>query len=281
MIDRSEEKHLTEYASDVIITNENIKRPLGEKVVALQEAINNADPLVANAIGRYQNRLSIKDAHFKTTKNESAHFTPGEGIYFDIEEDSIPSDHHRKQYQTFFHEAGHNLDFVIGAKIAGRGYASVAYKSPNYIEELFHYDKRGNVIGKTNRKLSFDDMIRKEGQAFIDVYRQLVEDRTKKKASKRDIYKEIYDDFEDTVLVDKSGLSDILDGITNGEMLRMGFDLGASHTRKNPKYWDTHSVGVEAFAHFTSILSTNTQRIESYKAYFPKSFEIYEEILNL
>lgn len=282
VIDRTETNGLTEYASDVIITNENIKRPLGEKVVALQEAINNADPLVANAIARYQNKLSIKDAHFKTTEKDSAHFTPGEGIYFDIEEDSMPSNHSRKQYQTYFHETGHNLDYAIGKKISWLGgYASNVYKSPNHIEEKLHYDKSGNVIGRTLTNLSFDDMIKKEGKAFIDVYRQLVENRTGKKASKREVYEEIFRDFEEEPLVNKRQLSDILDGITNGEMLRMGFDLGASHTRKKPNYWKTNSVGAEAFAHFTGILSTNKQMIESYRAYFPKSFEIFEEILNL
>ncbi len=40
VIDRRETKGLTESASDVIITNENIKRSLGEKVITLQETIN-------------------------------------------------------------------------------------------------------------------------------------------------------------------------------------------------------------------------------------------------
>lgn len=282
VIDRTETNGLTESASDVIITNENIKRSLGEKVITLQEAINNADPLVANAIARYQNQLSIKDANFKTTEKDSAHFTPGEGIYFDVEEDSLPSDEFRTQYQTYFHETGHNLDYAIGKKISWLGgYASERYKSPNYVEERLHYDKKGNVIGRTLNNLSFDDMIKKEGIAFIDAYRQLVEARTKKKASKREVYEEIKNDFKGEPLVNIRQLSDILDGITNGEMYRMGFGLGASHTYKNPNYWKTHSVGSESFAHFMSILSTNKQMVERYRAYFPKSFEIFEEILKL
>ena len=42
-----------------------------------------------------------------------------------------------------------------------------------------------------------------------------------------------------------------------------------------------HPVGVEAFAHFTSILVVNKQLIEAFKSYFPKSFVIFEEILDL
>ena len=40
-------------------------------------------------------------------------------------------------------------------------------------------------------------------------------------------------------------------------------------------------LGMSNFAHFVSILSINRQMIERYKAYFPKSFEIFMEILNL
>lgn len=282
VIDRTETNGLTEYASDVIITNENIKRPLGEKVVALQEAINNADPLVANAFERYQNQLSIKDANFKTTEKQSAHFTPGEGIYFDVEEDSKPSNHARTQYQTYFHEAGYNLDYIIGKKISWfGGYASNVYKSPNHIEEKLHYDKNGNVIGRTLTNLSFDDMIKKEGKTFIDAYRQLVENRTGKKASKREVYEEIKNDFKGEPLVNIRQLSDILDGITNGEMYRMGFGLGASHTYKNPNYWKTNSVGAEAFAHFTSALGGNPVMAEQLINIFEKSYEIYKEIMKL
>ena len=83
------------------------------------------------------------------------------------------------------------------------------------------------------------------------------------------------------MLVNKRQLSDILDGISNGEMRRMGYSLGSSHTQQNPHYWEKHSVGSEAFAHFTSALSTNSVAMEKLINIFEKSYEIYKEIMSL
>lgn len=275
-------KGLTNASSDDIILNENTKQTLGAKAESLQRAIEQVPTLVKNAFKNYQNSLKILDAHYKTTDKQVAHFSPSEGgIRFDIEQDGKPSDEFRAQYQTYFHETGHNLDYVIGKKIAGRGYASSEYKSPNHVEEIPYYDKQGNVVGRVSRNLSFDDMIKKEGQEFIDAYRQLAEKHAGRKVSKKEVYNEIYQDFKDEPLVNRRQLSDILDGITNGEMRRKGFDLGATHTRRTPNYWKKHTVGSEAFAHFTSVISTNKKMEEKYRAYFPKSFQIFEEILRL
>lgn len=282
VIDRAEENILTNTESDGIILNEQIRTAVGEYTVGLQQAIDNTPELIRNAFKKNQQSLKILDAHYQTTANQVAHFSPSEeGIRFNIEEDCRPSDENRMQYQTYFHETGHNLDYVLGKKLLRKGYASSTYESPNHTEEIFYRDKNGQVVGKTMRMLSFDDMIKKEGNAFIEVYRDLVEGRIGKKASKREVYNEIYQDFKGEPIANVRQLSDILDGITNGEIRRLGYSLGASHTRRNPDYWKTHSVGSEAFAHFTSVISCNKKMEEKYRAYFPKAFQIYEEILKL
>ena len=276
------DKDLTKASSDDIILNEQSRKAIGDDATTLQQAIEKTPKLIRDAFKKNQVSLRILDAHYVTTDKQVAHFSPGEGgIRFDIEQDGKPSDADRAQYQTYFHETGHNLDYVIGKKISGRGYASSEYKSPNHIEEVFYRDKKGNIVGRSIRNLSFDNMIKKEGKAFLEAYRQIIETRTKKKASSKDVYEEICRDFENEPLVNKRQLSDILDGITNGEMQRMGYDLGATHTRRTPDYWKKHTVGSEAFAHFTSVISTNKKMEEKYRAYFPKSFQIFEEILRL
>ena len=224
--------------------------------------------------------MQILDAHYVTTDKQVAHFSPEEGgIRFDVEMDKKPSDDYRTQYQAYFHETGHNPDYVIGKRITGRGYASSEYKSPNHTEEIFYRDKKGNIVGRSIRNLSFDDMIKKEGEEFISTYRQLAEKRIGRKVSKKEVYNEIYQDFKDEPLVNKRQLSDILDGLTNGEMRREGIDLGATHTSRTPDYWKKHTVGSEAFAHFTSVLSTNSKNSEMLLGIFPKSYAIYEEIV--
>lgn len=263
VIDRDEEMGLTMLESDVIITSENIKKSFGQKTATLQETISKADQIISKAFESYQTSLKIIDSHFQTTDKQVAHFDSRKiGIFFDINADSAPSDDNRKQFQTYFHETGHNLDFVIGKKI-GVGYASGGYKSPTF-------------------NATFNQMIVEEGVDFIETYRKMIAQETNQIAvDNADVYRNIFDDFKDNVLSDRRQLSDILDGITNGKMEQLNFGLGGSHTRRDKDYWKKHSVGVEAFAHFTSALITNPKSAEMLINIFSKSYQIYKEILSL
>ena len=172
----------------------------------------------------------------------------------------MPSDDYRKQYATYFHETGHNLDFVIGKKL-WVGYASGGYKSLTY-------------------NATFNQMIIDEGFEYIEKYRHIVSKKTGKTViANEEVYREIWLDFKDEKIANKRQLSDILDDLTNGKMRKSGYNLGGSHTKQDEKYWDYHPVGREAFAHFTSILATNLKMKEMYIEMFPKSFEIYKEII--
>lgn len=253
-------KSLTESQSDVIITNENIKQSFGEKTYSLQEIIEKSNPIILSAFDKYQKKLKIIDSKYSGT----AYFSQKKGgIFFNLEEDSQPSNNYRKQFSSYFHETGHNFDFIIGKKIGG-AYASGTYQSPNF------------------NNATFNDTIIEEGMAFIETYRVLVAKKENKTLiSNEDVYKAIYDDYAYEKIADTRQLSDILDGITNGEMERLGYSLGASHTIKTKDYWDFHPVGREAFAHFTCILTTNPKQLEILINIFPNSFAIYKEIMKL
>lgn len=255
---------LTDLESDVIITSRSIQQAFGDKARELQEAIRNADPILAKAFEKHQNQLKIIDAHYKKTGDNYYHFDREKGgIFFDIAEDSLPSDNRRKKFSTYFHETGHNLDWVIGKKLGLKGYASGGYKSPTY-------------------QCTFNQMIRDESTEFIELYRKICSKKTGNiVVPNEEVYKEIFISFKKERLVNKRQLSDILDGITNGKMRESGYCLGASHTKFKKDYWTKKPVGREAFAHFTSILGSNSQMKEMYAKIFPKSFEIYKEILEL
>ncbi len=256
VIDRTETQGLTESASDVIITNENIKRSLGEKVVTLQEAINNANPLVVNAFERYQKNLKIIDAHYKGT----AFFDPDRGgIRFNLETTSRGSQG-RKPFTSYFHETGHNIDFLIGKKFGG-GYASEGYKSPSY-------------SGK-----SFGQMIWEEGHAFLETYREFV---AKKKedpiVTNEEVYLALCEEFKGSSYAQLEQLSDILDGLTKGELKKLNKGFGWGHP---DGYWDNHPLALEAFANFTSAFATDPKMAEMLMHIFPNSYDIYREILEL
>jgi hypothetical protein len=123
-------------------------------------------------------------------------------------------------------------------------------------------------------------MIIDEGFEYIEKYRHIVSKKTGKTViANEEVYREIWADFNNEKVCNTRQLSDILDGITKGKMRKSGYSLGGSHTKQDENYWDYHPVGREAFAHFTSILTTNPKMKELYMEMFPKSFEIYKEIL--
>ena len=70
-----------------------------------------------------------------------------------------------------------------------------------------------------------------------------------------------------------SSISDIYDGATNGAA-----NFGAGHSKR---YWreSPYHRGNEFFAEAFSARATNKQQYETMKEYFPKSIEIFEEIL--
>jgi hypothetical protein len=75
-------------------------------------------------------------------------------------------------------------------------------------------------------------------------------------------------------------LSDILEGAT-GAKVQCGYGHGA-------KYWKDRTVGgiadglaTEAFAEMTDSTFTNPESLEMIKKYLPKSYSVYEEMLEV
>ena len=71
-----------------------------------------------------------------------------------------------------------------------------------------------------------------------------------------------------------SDISDMFDGITNGKV--WGY---TQHSYSTKNYWKTHGVGSEAFAEMFDATINNSKSLKRIKDYFPKSYEIFEEII--
>ena len=87
------------------------------------------------------------------------------------------------------------------------------------------------------------------------------------------IFEEMGREFSGYSSYQKSIISDLFSGITKNEVT-----FGSGH---KTDYWENeNALPAEAFAHFTGALITNNEGVELIKRYFPKSLEIYNEIIN-
>ena len=92
-----------------------------------------------------------------------------------------------------------------------------------------------------------------------------------KDLSDLEIFKIIKDKYKNKSANSIKELSDLFSGLSKGS-----FNLGFGHRRD---YWENIPVSKEAFAEFTSSLATNPESLKLLKDVFPKSYEIYLEIL--
>ena len=73
-------------------------------------------------------------------------------------------------------------------------------------------------------------------------------------------------------------LSDICDGVSKGKAYAY---CGHSMAADYPDYWDSTSIGCEAFADMYEASIVNKKGLKLIKKYFPKSYEIFLEELKL
>ena len=73
-------------------------------------------------------------------------------------------------------------------------------------------------------------------------------------------------------------LSDIWDGVSKGKAYAY---CGHSMAADYPDYWDSTSIGCEAFADMYEASIVNKKGLKLIKKYFPKSYEIFLEELKL
>lgn len=169
----------------------------------------------------------------------------------------------KKPYYTTYHEFGHNIDHIATKQ---RGdYRSIA----DTFKSAVHTNSGG--VGYT-----LTEMLEFEGnQRINDVWTRLKQEAKAAGGKASDVrkfnaYKEITLELKGKSVLSTSDVSDMWDGITK-EMIRSHFGHGKT-------YWKTHSVGVEAFAEMFSATTMNPESLEQIRYYFPKSYQIFEEI---
>lgn len=236
-----------------------VGRKIRDKLTADQaqfydEMIANAPDDVQKVWRKYQNELELdKDTklsgtpHFNPTKNR---------VFMHIDED-ITGDEHTGPGDTFFHEFGHQIDHLKTQTMPRHGFAK-------YSTEL--------------------------GQSIYDEVQEQIKVQADKRATvKRSLLKQQL--MKDTQENEKSmgSISDLYGGATNNRLrINMGHTesywklpkrRGITWSNEEKEQFRNYRLGSEGFAEMFSAEVRQSDEIEKFKKYLPKSYEKFKEML--
>lgn len=207
---------------------------------------------------KYENELRVGDAHKK-----GGAYAIGRSLYLDIEK-CAKGNSFDKPYQVVFHEAGHGLDSAC-RKLANESGVFASHFSGAYKGGLFPQTIKDEVKGLVD---AYDKKLKQEYKARGEKYTKSI------------AYKALENEIRAYNSYAMADLSDILEGAT-GAKVRCGYGHGAS-------YWKDRTIGgisdglaTEAFAEMTDSTFANPESLELIKKYLPKSYKIYEEMLEV
>ena len=229
---------------------------------------------------RFEKKVLVENAHY----NGGA-FCRGTSINVNIENDAMGDDF-EKPYETTMHESAHAIDTAY-------------YRLPG-VKSRLCMDYKNGIFGQTiadevNEAASkFDKEARKEFKEHSTDYDWLRENSyiswseygaikrglkpPPQRYSKVMAYKKFWRNVNDNEkFEDLLCFRDIVGGVTKNK-------IGSGHATeywkdKDKLYGKNAGVAIEAFAEFTSSTLTNPGSLKVIKKYLPKSYKIYQEML--
>ena len=226
---------------------------------ALHDIIDKSNNANLKAVwDKYENELMVGDAHRK-----GGAYAMGKSLYLDIDKCAIGNSYD-KPYQVVFHEAGHGIDSAC-RKLVNESGVFASHFSGAYKGGLFPQTIKDEVMELVN---AYDKKLKQEykarGEKYYKVYAY--------KALEKEI--RAYNSYA------RADLSDILEGATGGKV-QCGYGHGTT-------YWKDRTIGgisdglaTEAFAEMTDSTMSNPESLELIKKYLPKSYKIYEKMLEV
>ena len=226
---------------------------------ALHDIIDNSNNTNLKAVwDKYENELMVGDAHKK-----GGAYAMGKSLYLDIDK-CAKGNSFDKPYQVVFHEAGHGVDSAC-RKLVNESGVFASHFSGAYKGGVFPQTIKDEVMELVN---SYDKKLKQEYKARGEKYYKVY------------AYKALENEIRSYNSYARANLSDILEGATNGKV-QCGYGHGA-------KYWKDRTIGgisdglaTEAFAEMTDSTMSNKESLELIKKYLPKSYKIYEKMLEV
>lgn len=229
------------------------------------EVINSLDKTPAklrNVWNKFGDKIRLGDPDYKG----GAHYRPsisGEGQVNMNMDKVINGTTFHAPMGTFFHEFGHNIDYLASEAKGGKGYH--AYSS--------------QFVSKKHEGYTLRDMIVEESNDYVTkTWNQLKDEAVASGLKRSDVkkykaYSKIREELMELHYYD-SDVADIWEGATNA---RVTGKLGHGKS-----YWkdDKNRVNKEAFAEMFGTSISRPESLEAIKKYFPKAHEIFEEMLD-
>lgn len=249
----------------------------GDDVVNI---INKADIRYRRVWGLLQKDLRIA----KTDSKGTAYFSlMYRSISFNLA-DTAKGNSWKQPFTTYFHESGHNIDFIANELIgSGTALQPLSYTySDNLLGETIaqeineHLEEIAKKI-KNEFKTHKGDWEYLFSKGYIDEramleYRSFgkftVTPRYKKSLS----YKAFSDELQAIPAKDRSCISDLAGGVTGNKV--------KGHIGHKTTYWaNERNLSTEAFAEFWQAI-TNKKELKVIKKYLPRSYNVFLEILD-
>ena len=226
---------------------------------ALHDIIDKSNNANLKAVwDKYENELMVGDAHKK-----GGAYAMGKSLYLDIDK-CAKGNSFDKPYQVVFHEAGHGIDSAC-RKLVNESGVFASHFSGAYKGGVFPQTIKDEVMELVN---AYDKQLKQEYKARGEKYYKVY------------AYKALENEIRAYNSYARADLSDILEGATNGKV-QCGYGHGAT-------YWKDRTIGgisdglaTEAFAEMTDSTMSNPESLELIKKYLPKSYKIYEKMLEV
>ena len=252
---------------------------------AMKQIIENAPESVQKTWNNFVDRLNVEEAH--SGGKAFCNFT--KGITLDVDKVSqgekaptfdaqgnIQWVQAKKPYYTAFHEFGHNISSLMAKDETGSLFSDIAdvYRSKKFTRTVMRQN------GQTQIGYTLTEMMQHEGDEYFNgIFQQMKADAKAagQKASsvrKIDAWRKLRDEIRALPIEECTDLSDMFDGVSNGSYL-----AHYGHTNQQKNYWKKVSLGTEGFAEMFSATVMNPESVNRIKHYFPKSYELFLEIL--
>lgn len=250
---------------------------------AIREHLQKAPEALQRVWNNCADAFRVLDPKYRGKK---AYYTAiQDGVLLDIVGTSKGNDY-STPYQTVFHECGHHIDYILNRKHGNQIRLSA-----------FSETYKGGILGVT---------MKREAEKALDDFAQTlvkhvdVDDLRKRFAklvnigfmTEDEVEEAIADELKNAIpsramveakfcekirselsLMQRSDISDMFEPV-----MSTGYPFGVGH---GTKYWKNRDNGKEAFAEMYSATVNNPESLEQIKRFFPESYKIFEEILEV
>ncbi len=217
-------------------------------------------------------------------RGDRAFYSPAhDGVKLNISK-AAKGSAYQTPYQVVFHEYGHHADYILN-RIHGTGETKKAfsetYKSGAFGRMLkWEADKAVEDFArsKVNRKEieeRFDRMVIR-GMAEASEKSSYVEYAMKNITVTEETKKEFCEHIKNELtLMQRSDISDMFEPIMPSSC---AYPFGIGH---GTSYWKGRDNGKEGFAEMYSAMVDNPESLDQIKRFFPQSFKIFQEMLEV